>query len=150
MSTVNWSEVCHRWIAHGIDVTDLQADIEALGLRILPFTVADAEQTAEFWQTTRHLGLSLGGRACLGLASRLRRPALTADRAWLGSDLGVDPPDPPRSERRSRRPRLPFGATLDGEMLLLLGRFHSLPRHVQMLWLLAALVALNVAFRALS
>ena len=32
--------------------------------------------------STRKLGLSLGDRACLALAKRLRVPAYTADRAW--------------------------------------------------------------------
>ena len=90
ISTVNWSEVCQRWIAHDVDVSDLRADTEALGLEILPFTVSDAEQAAELWSTTRRLGLSLGDRACLGLARRLGRPALTADRAWLDADFGVE------------------------------------------------------------
>jgi ribonuclease VapC len=90
ISTVNWSEVCQRWLAHGVDVSDLRADIEALGLEIVPFTVGDAEQAAELWKATRHLGLSLGDRACLGLARRLGRPALTADRAWLDTDLGIE------------------------------------------------------------
>lgn len=90
ISAVNWSEVCQRWIAHDVDVADLRADAEALGLQILPFTADDAEQTAELWASTRHLGLSLGDRACLALARRLGRPALTADRAWLDVDLGVE------------------------------------------------------------
>lgn len=90
ISTVNWSEVCQRWIAHDVDVSDLRADTEALGLQIVPFTVDDAEQAAELWSATRHLGLSLGDRACLGLARRLGQPALTADRAWLDVDLGVE------------------------------------------------------------
>jgi len=90
ISTVNWSEVCQRWIAHDVDVSDLRTDTEALGLEILPFTVSDAEQAADLWRTTQHLGLSLGDRACLGLARRLGRPALTADRAWLDADFGVE------------------------------------------------------------
>lgn len=90
ISTVNWSEVCQRSIAHDVDVSDLRADTEALGLQIVPFTVEDAEQAAELWRVTRHVGLSLGDRACLGLARRLERPALTADRAWLDVELGVE------------------------------------------------------------
>jgi ribonuclease VapC len=38
--------------------------------------------------TSAH-GLSLGDRACLGLALRLRVPALTADRAWSRLKSGV-------------------------------------------------------------
>ncbi|WP_051758091.1 hypothetical protein [Prauserella rugosa] len=46
--------------------------------------------TAELWPHTRHQGLSLGDRACLALAQRLDRPALTADQAWKNLDLAVD------------------------------------------------------------
>jgi ribonuclease VapC len=90
ISTVNWSEVCQRSIAHDVDVSDLRADTEALGVQIMSFTVEDAEHAAELWSATRQIGLSLGDRACLGLARRLERPALTADRAWLDLDLGVE------------------------------------------------------------
>lgn len=90
ISTVNWAEVSQRWLAHGVDVTDLRVDVEALGLRIVPFSVEDAENAAALWSSTRAMGLSLGDRACLGLARRLDVPAFTADRAWLGADLDVE------------------------------------------------------------
>ena len=90
ISSVNWSEVYERWLTRGVDVSGLRADAEALGLEIVPFTVEDAEQAAELSAPTRHLGLSLGDRACLGLARRLDLPAITADRAWLDVDLGVE------------------------------------------------------------
>ncbi|MBA2460342.1 MAG: type II toxin-antitoxin system VapC family toxin [Actinobacteria bacterium] len=90
ISTVNWSEVYQRWVTRGVDVAGLRADVEALGLEIVPLTVEDAEQAAELWSRTRQLGLSLGDRACLALARRLGLPALTADRAWLDLDVGVE------------------------------------------------------------
>lgn len=90
ISTVNWAEVYQRWLARGVDVTDLRADLEAIGIQIVPFIVEDAEQAAELWSLTRQHGLSLGDRACLALARRLGLPALTADRAWLDVDSGVE------------------------------------------------------------
>ena len=48
------------------------------------------ERAADLWQPTRGAGLSLGDRACLALARRLDVTAVTADRAWLGLDVGVD------------------------------------------------------------
>lgn len=90
ISTVNWSEVCQRWLAHDVDPVDLRADIEALGVQIVPFTADDAEQAAALWRSTRRVGLSLGDRACLGLARRLELPAVTADRAWLDADIGIE------------------------------------------------------------
>jgi ribonuclease VapC len=89
ISTVNWSEVYQRSLARGVDVAGLRSDVEALGLEIVLFTVDDAEQAAELWPPTRHLGLSLGDRACLALARRLGLPTLTADRSWLDLTLGV-------------------------------------------------------------
>lgn len=90
VSAVNWSEVRQRWIARELDVEGLRPDVEALGLTIVPFTADDAERAADFWPATRERGLSLGDRACLALAQRLRVPAVTADRAWLELELGVD------------------------------------------------------------
>lgn len=90
MSTVNWSEVYQRWVARGVDVGGLRADVGALGLEIAPFTADDAERAAELWPATRHSGVSLGDRACLALALRLGLPALTADRSWLDLDLDVE------------------------------------------------------------
>jgi PIN domain nuclease of toxin-antitoxin system len=90
MSAVNWSEVYRRWVAHGADVSDLRVDVEALGVRIVAFTVADAEHAVQLWPATRVRGLSLADRACLALARRLGVPALTADGSWLGLDLDVE------------------------------------------------------------
>ena len=83
ISAVNWSEVHQRSVARGIEVTELRDEMEALGLEIVPFTVEDAEEAAQLWSPTRHLGLSLGDRACLALAGRFGVSALSADRAWL-------------------------------------------------------------------
>jgi PIN domain nuclease of toxin-antitoxin system len=90
ISSVNWSEVWRRALEGRVSVIGLRADVEALGLEIVPFTVDDAEQAAELGPATRRLGLSLGDRACLALARRLGLPALTADSSWLDADLGID------------------------------------------------------------
>jgi PIN domain nuclease of toxin-antitoxin system len=90
MSTVNWSEVYQRSVARSVNVGGLRGGVEALGLKILPFTVEDAEQAGELWSSTRQLGLSLGDRACLALARRLGLPALTADGSWRGLRLDVE------------------------------------------------------------
>ena len=89
VSTVNWSEVHERAAARAVDVSGLRADLEALGLEIVPFTVDDAERAAALRPATRPLGLSLGDRACLALALRLDRPALTADRSWIDLEIGA-------------------------------------------------------------
>jgi ribonuclease VapC len=90
MSTVNWSEVYQRSVARSVNVRGLRAGVEALGLKILPFTVEDAEQAGDPWSSTRQFGLSFGDHACLALARRLGVPALTADSSWLGLRLDVE------------------------------------------------------------
>jgi len=38
---------------------------------------------------TRHLGLSLGDRACLALGMALKVPVYTTERAWKNVKVGV-------------------------------------------------------------
>jgi PIN domain nuclease of toxin-antitoxin system len=82
MSAVNLSEVLQKSAAAGVATGGLQADLQAVGLRVYAFDTEDAACAADLWASTRKLGLSLGDRACLALAKRLRLPAYTADRAW--------------------------------------------------------------------
>ena len=89
ISTVNWAEVVQRSLAHTVAVEGLEGDLEALGLTIAPFTMEDAELSAKLWPDTRLFGLSLADRACLALALRLGLPAVTADQAWKGLDVGI-------------------------------------------------------------
>jgi len=65
-------------------------DLEYLGLVVIPFTAEDAVTAAKIWSPGRRVGLSLGDRACLSLAHRLRLPALTADRMWSALGLDID------------------------------------------------------------
>ncbi len=88
ISSVNWSEVVQKSLAHGVDVSGLRVDMEALGLIILPFDGDDAEQTALLWPGDR--ALSLADRACLALGLRHGAPVFTADRMWLQSASGAD------------------------------------------------------------
>lgn len=90
ISTVNWSEVCQRSAARGVETAGLRIDVESLGLELVPFSAEDAEEAASLWPRGRDLGLSLGDRACLALATRLSCAALTADRSWLGLELDIE------------------------------------------------------------
>lgn len=82
ISSVNWAEVVQKSIAAGVNVDGLREDLEALGLRIFPFTAEEAEIAAQLWQQTRQVGLSLGDRACLSVGIRLEAVVLTADQIW--------------------------------------------------------------------
>lgn len=58
------------------------AELRNLGVVRTPLTDTDALAAAELWACTRAAGLPLGARACLAVAHRLNKPALTGDRAW--------------------------------------------------------------------
>jgi len=89
--SVNWAEVLQKIIARGIqEPEDVGGDLEYLGLVVIPFTAEDAVTAAKIWSPGRRVGLSLGDRACLSLAHRLRLPALTADRMWSALGLDID------------------------------------------------------------
>jgi len=90
VSTVNWSEVAGLLDARGLPPAPLRETIEALGIELRAFRAEDADGTGELYAVTRGAGLSLGDRACLALARSLGAPALTADRAWLDVDVGVE------------------------------------------------------------
>ena len=87
MSAVNWSEVVQKSLGRGVNIAGMRDDITSLGMTIVPFSTEDSELAAQLWLETRARGLSLGDRACLALALRLKLPALTADRAWVGMKL---------------------------------------------------------------
>lgn len=89
LSTVNLAEVLTRLAERGASLPDVRRQIAELGLTIAAFDEEAAVLTAGLRPATRHLGLSLGDRACLALAQREGVAAVTADRAWAGLDLGV-------------------------------------------------------------
>jgi ribonuclease VapC len=82
ISTVNLCEVAGRLVRDGIDASPLIQHIENTTIEIVPFTQAHALQAAGFVPQTKRYGLSLGDRACLGLAAARNLTALTADVAW--------------------------------------------------------------------
>lgn len=82
MASVNWAEVVQKSISAGVDVEGMQADLQALGMRVEPFLPVDGEQAALLWPLTRELCLSLADRACLSLGLRLGLTVVTCDRAW--------------------------------------------------------------------
>ena len=89
ISSVNVAEVVDRLIRGGGEPQHARQLVLALDC---PIVSVDAElgfRAGMLSQATRSKGLSLGDRVCLALAERERVPALTADRAWLTLDLGV-------------------------------------------------------------
>lgn len=89
ISAVNLAEVVTKLHNDGGDEEAIRADLDTLGLTVIPFDEELAFQTGLLRPSTRAPGLSLGDRACLALARRLGVPALTADRLWTTVDVGV-------------------------------------------------------------
>ncbi len=95
ISAVNLAEVLSAVTAHGVDPVRLLRRLTERGLiegavEVEPLTTVDAAEVARLRPLTRDAGLSLGDRACIALARRLERPALTADRAWVALGVGVE------------------------------------------------------------
>jgi PIN domain nuclease of toxin-antitoxin system len=81
-SAVNLAEVQTKLVSRGW--TSLQAweDATSPVREVLPFDAEQARIAGDLVTQTRHLGLSLGDRACLALAIALNLPAFTAEKAW--------------------------------------------------------------------
>jgi PIN domain nuclease of toxin-antitoxin system len=90
ISTVNLAEVYTKLASRGFPIEPVRTRLTALGMTVTVFSENDAADSAELHAHTRHAGLSLGDRACLALARRLKVPAVTADRAWAGLRLDVE------------------------------------------------------------
>jgi ribonuclease VapC len=99
MSAANWAETLSKLTELGHSPAEVAAELEKRGLlhgllEIVPLKDDDAIAIAELRPHTREHGLSLGDRACLALAQRLRLPVRTADRDWAGLEglnLAVEP-----------------------------------------------------------
>lgn len=90
MSAVNVAEVYVKLAAAGVSPDDVAPRLSVLGLEVFPFAEEDALASARLYPATRGLGLSLGDRACLSLAERLKLPVLTADRVWEKLGIGME------------------------------------------------------------
>jgi PIN domain nuclease of toxin-antitoxin system len=89
MTSVNWAEVVQKSISAGVEVEGMLEDLQALGMKVVPFLPVDGAMAGRLWAPTRQLGLSLGDRACLSLGLRLELTVLTCDRAWAQLSMDV-------------------------------------------------------------
>jgi ribonuclease VapC len=89
MSAVNLAEVLTKLGERGVPQAEQRTIRTSLGLDIRRFDEASAWTAAQLRNATKKYGLSMGDRACLALALDEGLPVLTADRAWLTLDLGV-------------------------------------------------------------
>lgn len=89
VSAVNMSEVFTKLVQQKLADPHIAQVLGRLRVSIEPFTAEDAQRAGALSRHTRAVGLALGDRACLALASRLSAVALTADRVWAKLDVGI-------------------------------------------------------------
>jgi PIN domain nuclease of toxin-antitoxin system len=90
ISAVNLSEVVAKLAEAGMPEVAIRQALDGLALEVSPFDAGQAYQAGTMRPLTMAAGLSLGDRACLALAQARKVPALTADTAWRGLDLGIE------------------------------------------------------------
>ena len=82
ISSINACEVATVMLRLGAPIETIEGLItETLG-NIVPFDIDHYLLAANLWKTTKSLGLSLGDRACLALALKMKLPVYTADKIW--------------------------------------------------------------------
>jgi PIN domain nuclease of toxin-antitoxin system len=83
ISTMNLTEVAAKLLEAGMDEKSAQLAVAVLGIgEIVEFTEDLAWEAARLRPLTKQYGLSLGDRACLALAIKLKVSAITADKEW--------------------------------------------------------------------
>lgn len=90
IGSANLAEVVSKLRERGLSAEEVQDVLGSLPLDVRPLTASQAYAIGHLRPTTRNYRLSLGDRACLALAAELGLPALTADQAWAGLDVGVE------------------------------------------------------------
>jgi PIN domain nuclease of toxin-antitoxin system len=88
-SAVNLSEVQAKLVSRGWSSEQAWEDATSPVREVLAFDEAQARVAGDLVTQTRHLGLSLGDRACLALGMALRVPVYTAENAWKTLKVGV-------------------------------------------------------------
>jgi ribonuclease VapC len=90
ISAVNLAECFSRAVEDEHSATLVDALLARLDMEVVPFTIAHARQTAALRPASKHLGLSLGDRACVALGLERGLPILTADRRLASFEADVD------------------------------------------------------------
>ena len=92
MSAVNVSESCSRGVERGATIAAILGSIQRFEIAVVQFDLVQARIAAELRPPTKHVGASLGDRACLALAQMRGLPIYTADRRMgsLQGQLGID------------------------------------------------------------
>jgi PIN domain nuclease of toxin-antitoxin system len=89
VSTVNLAEVQTKLVRKGISPGEAWKLALIPANQIMAFTEDQARVAGNLVAQTRSLGLSLGDRACLGLAIEQKASVYTSDKSWKKLDLGL-------------------------------------------------------------
>jgi ribonuclease VapC len=90
ISTVNLAEVVTKLLEWDLSEYKVLEYLGTLDIAVTEFDQDAALETGRLRAATRHLGLSLGDRACLATAKQLSAPAVTTDRSWQNLDIGIE------------------------------------------------------------
>lgn len=90
ISTVNLSEVQAKLVERGTPGELAWSSLVNLDLDVVDFDAPQARVAGDLRALTRTRGLSFGDRACLALARALGVPAVSADSAWSGLEVGIE------------------------------------------------------------
>jgi ribonuclease VapC len=88
-SSVNVAEVQTKLLGRGWTSDAAWEDATSPVREIVAFDEEQARIAGDLATRTRHLGLSLGDRACLALGSVLKVPVYTAEKAWKKFKVSV-------------------------------------------------------------
>jgi ribonuclease VapC len=82
ISTINLSEVFTKLSEDGLTEDEMLDSFDGLDIQAVDFNERQSIGTAQLRPETKHLGLSLGDRACLALAEEEKAIVVTADKTW--------------------------------------------------------------------
>lgn len=88
-STVNLAEGHAKLLSRGWPSDLAWQDANGPIDEAIPFEPEHARIAGDLVSATRHLGLSLGDRACLALALALNAPVYTTDKSWKSLKLKI-------------------------------------------------------------
>jgi ribonuclease VapC len=88
-SAVNLAEVQTKLVSRGWTPAQAWEDATSPVREVLAFDEQQARIAGDLVTQTRHLGLSLGDRACLALGIALKLPVYTAEKLWKKAGVGV-------------------------------------------------------------
>jgi ribonuclease VapC len=89
VSTLNLAEVQTKLVSRGWTSEQAWEDATSPVREIVPFDEEQTRIAGDLVIQTRHLGLSLGDRACLAVGIALKLPVYTAKQPWKKLKVGV-------------------------------------------------------------